>query len=255
MERRSAVRRNRFRENARMNILYLVHQFYPMHYTGTEKFLLNLSTAMQKWGHKVKVVTYSFYDDSMYESSEDGFLSRELVYKGIHVVAIKQQRPPNYSEYGIQNPDLNAYAGKPLSRQRPDILHVAHPMRVSEFARTAHRLAIPYLVTMTDFFLMCPKCILVTSKRTLCSGPLKGEACKNDCPEFPTETIKRRLHLAEGILRNASSVVAPSRFLGSLFKNEFNFLEPAVIPYGIDFTHIKRNKRSYAGSGKFIILY
>ena len=30
-----------------MRILYLVHQWYPKHYTGTEKFVFNVSSMLQ----------------------------------------------------------------------------------------------------------------------------------------------------------------------------------------------------------------
>ena len=38
----------------RMKIVYLVHQFYPEFYTGTEKFVLNLSTYDAKGGEPGK---------------------------------------------------------------------------------------------------------------------------------------------------------------------------------------------------------
>jgi hypothetical protein len=42
-----------------MKILYLVHQFYPDAYQGTEKFVLQLAQHCQAAGHEVKVITYS----------------------------------------------------------------------------------------------------------------------------------------------------------------------------------------------------
>jgi glycosyltransferase involved in cell wall biosynthesis len=238
-----------------MKILYLVHQFYPMHYTGTEKFLLNLMTTMQKWGHKVKVVTYSFYEDSFYDSRFDGFVYKEFLYKSLPIVAFKQQRPPIDLEWGIANPALAAFANSIFDKEKFDLVHVAHGMRLGEFALAAKQRNIPYLTTLTDFFLMCPKCKLFTSKGTLCTGPEKGEECKKFCPEFPNDAVKKRLALAEQILRGAECVAAPSKFLGSLFKGEFPWLEPKVIPYGIDYSRIKRNTKTYSEKDKLVLLY
>lgn len=50
-----------------MRILYLIHQFYPECFTGTEKIFLNVVTMAQKYGHRVKVMTYSSYEDSSYD--------------------------------------------------------------------------------------------------------------------------------------------------------------------------------------------
>jgi hypothetical protein len=57
-----------------VKIIYLIHQFYPEFYTGTEKFILNLASMMQKAGNKVKVVTYSFYEDSIYDQARGAIL-------------------------------------------------------------------------------------------------------------------------------------------------------------------------------------
>jgi len=239
-----------------MKILYVVHQFYPAHYTGTERFVLNLSTTIQKWGHKVKVMTYSFYDMGFYDSSADGFHSKQFIYKGIPVFAIQHKQPiPPDLDWGVENPSLARYAESLLVSEKPDLVHVAHPMRMAEFAAAARRLGIPYVATLTDFFLMCPKSILFTSKGTLCSGPEKGEACKQFCPQFQDDVVTRRLAKTEYILRNAACVAAPSKFLGALFKNEFPWLNRKVVPYGIDYSHIERNTRAFNGNDKLVILY
>ena len=238
-----------------MKILYVVHQFYPMHHTGTEKFLLNLSTTMQKWGNRVKVLAYSFYDDSFYSSGESNLLTKEFSYKGIEVFAFKYRAYPPGFGYALEDPNIRPFAESFLRKENPDIIHVAHPMRMGEFIHAAIRLHIPYVITMTDFWLMCPKAILYTSKNTLCMGPEKGMACKNYCPEYDHDSISHRLKLSEQIFHNASSVIAPSRFLARLFKTEFQFLEPKFIPYGIDFAYIKRNNRLYDGTGDFVVMY
>jgi hypothetical protein len=67
----------------RMKIVYLVHQFYPECYTGTEKFVLNLSGMVQKAGNRVKVITYSFYEDSFYDQRRGEILCKDFLYKGI----------------------------------------------------------------------------------------------------------------------------------------------------------------------------
>ena len=238
-----------------MNILYLIHQFYPWHYTGTEKFLLNLTTMMQKWGHKVKVVTYGLYDQALYTYATNEYSVLEFHYKGIPVEEFRLTQEPADLNWGLENAGVVEYAEKTLEREKPDILHIAHGMRVSEFAFAAQRLNVPYVLTLTDFFFICPKVKLLTSKGTLCSGPEKGEACKTYCPEFAEDSIRRRLALGEQILRGAQRVVAPSQFLATLFQNEFPWLNLKVIPYGIDYNRTKRNVRVFDGTNELVILY
>jgi len=238
-----------------MKILYLVHQFYPDHYTGTEKFLLNLASVAQRWGHSVKVLTYRFGGDNA-NNVGDGLVDfQNYLYKGIEVLSFTYKSYPADFGFGVEDANLWSISEKVLSDENPDLIHVAHPMRVGEFIKSARRLNVPYVITLTDFWLMCPKAILLTSGKELCYGPQRGEMCQHACPEFSNASIVSRLANAEEILRGAKAVIVPSRFLGSLFKHEFPFLEPRVIPYGIDFTNIKRNARTYTGEEELTFIF
>jgi len=240
---------------SQLKILYLVHGFFPESYLGTQKFLLNLATMMQKKGHDVNVMTYSSYENSWYDASDGDFHSKEYVYKNISVHAFKQRHPPIYGHWDIENDATGEYAACLLRADRPDVIHIAHGMRVSSVAIAAQRLGIPYVVTLTDFFYLCPNCKLLTSNRDLCAGPEQGEKCRTSCPVYENDIVRRRLQLSERILRDAKAVVAPSWFLGNLFKREFRWLEPMIIPYGIDHGSARHNTRRFDGSDKLVVLF
>jgi len=238
-----------------MKILYLVHQFYPMHYTGTEKFLLNLSSMMQKWGNKVKVVAYSFYDDNFYDrKSGDDILYKEFTYRGIPVLAFKYLKPWDLN-YALEHPAFSSFAEKILEQEKPDLVHVAHPMRVGEFIKGILARGIPYIITLTDFFLICPKVILLTSKETLCDGPQGGNECKKMCGELDPQSVKMRLRRGEEILDNAAEVISPSNFLANVVRMEFPSLAVNVIPHGIDYSVIKHNRRTYSRGDAITFCY
>lgn len=238
-----------------MKILYIIHQFYPMHHTGTEKFLLNLSSSIQRWGHNVKVITYSFYKDSFYSQSKGNILLHEFLYKGIPVIAYKYKQMPRDMDYALDSIELSHVADEIIQREKPDLLHVAHPIRTAEFINAAIRYGIPYLVTLTDFWLLCPKSILYTSQGTLCAGPAKGESCRTFCPEYQYDSIVHRLEQSDKLLSNARSVIAPSRFLGGIFQNEFTNLKLKHIPYGIDYKWIRRNSKYYCEDDELKLTY
>ncbi len=239
-----------------MKILYLVHQFYPEYYTGTEKFVFNMASMMQKFGCKVKVVTYSFYDNSFYDRKRENILIREFLYKGIPVLAFKYTIPPPDLHYGLLRDDnLIRVATEILLKEKPDILHVGHPMRVSEFIRACIDLKIPYIITITDYWLLCPKVILYTSREILCFGPEGGNACRALCPELPSDMIVNRLSLSKFILANAKFAISPSLFLSSIFRKEFRDLEIKVINHGIPYSTIKKNRKSYKKGDKLTFFY
>lgn len=216
-----------------MKILYLVHQFYPEYQAGTEKFVYNCATMMQKNGIKVKVVTYNLQSISSFHSALSGVFFDEYFYKNLNVLAYRYMVDPGDLHFNI-DPMLGIDFAKEILRiEKPDLIHAGHLMRVYPFIFVARELGIPYILTLTDFHLLCPKIILAPTPTTLCSGPEGGKACKRFCSELPEIYIKKRLKLTRQILLNAHSVVSPSRFLADVFEREVNGLNVIVNHHGI----------------------
>ena len=238
-----------------MKIVYLVHQFYPEANTGTEKFVLNNALMAQELGNKVKVITYSFYKDDEYDRKSHGILSKEFLYKGIPVLAIKYVNAPASLNISLHNGKLNAFAKETFKKETPDIIHVGHSMRVHEFIWVANELQIPYIITLTDFFLFCPKINLSPNDYSLCSGPHKGRMCRDLCGEISNQYIVNRLSDAKRLLFNSTRVVAPSHFVAKIFNQELNSQEVEVVNHGIDFGHIKQNTRINGPKGEIVFGY
>jgi glycosyltransferase involved in cell wall biosynthesis len=226
-----------------MKIIYLVHQFYPEFNTGTEKFVFNNAFMAQKFGNKVKVVTYSFRDNKEFTEENNEILTRNYIFQGIPVLAFKFRNPPNFFDISHDNPQLNTLAKKYIEKENPDVIHVGHPMRVYGFLKTAIDLGIPYIITLTDFFMLCPKVILAPNNYSLCGGPSGGNTCRALCSEIETEFIRKRLAEAEFTLRKAKALVAPSSFVKKIFIKEFNDLNFNVIHHGIQHKYIKQNNK------------
>jgi glycosyltransferase involved in cell wall biosynthesis len=228
-----------------MKILYLVHQFYPEYYTGTEKFVYTLADMMQKIGNKVKVITYSFYEESFYDRMIGNILLKEFVYKGVPVIALRHRNIPEDVHLALKNDELYKIAIEVIIDEKPDIIHAGHLMRVTEFINAARILNIPYIITITDSFLICPKIILQASIGNLCAGPRGGNVCLVLCPEIPSPFILQRLNITNNILTNAALVVSPSIFLASIFKKEHKNIDVKTINHGISYSKIKRNQNVY----------
>ncbi len=241
-----------------MKILYLVHQFYPEWYTGTEKFVMNLATMMQKCGNKVKVMTYGYGEDikdSSFDQSIGSIIYKEFIYKGIPVLALKHQKIPKDIHHALSEKELAKVAKDLINREKPDIVHVGHSMRLGNLVRILPGLNIPYIVTLTDFFLICPKYNLITSKNTLCSGPKGGNACQSSCPEFPIDSITSRLEMAREVLFNAKIVVSPSRFLAGMVEKEVYGLDIKIVNHGLKYSTVKRNEKSYTKGDRIVFCY
>ena len=238
-----------------MKILYLVHQFYPEYWTGTEKVVLKMSSMMQKAGQDVGVITYSFCEDTQFDKNIGDMLYREFSYRGIRVTALRHRHIPDDIHVALGDTGMRTIAERLLSAAKPDIIHVGHPMRVGEILLAAKSSNLPYVITLTDFWLLCPKFILVDSKGDLCPGPHNGDVCRRSCPELPSDLIKKRLVAAGDILLGARTIVAPSAFVAAMFRNEFGDLNIKVVNHGVSYSTIKRNNRTSGNGSTLIFCY
>lgn len=239
-----------------MRILYVVHQFYPESGAGTEQFLLHLASSVQRTGHRADIVTYSFGQRSEFRSS-GSLLVRQYQYKGLSVTGVRHDKIPIDINTSLGNSSVLSFATEVLDNQGRgyDVVHLAHPMRLTSFAISAVEAGIPYVLTLTDFWMMCPKVNLHTSFHTQCSGPSEGEVCRQWCPELPREFVKSRLKAAREILRGAKAIIAPSRFVVTMFKKEFPELSTTIIPHGLALDEFSKNLRTPETRARIVFAY
>src|ERR1700730_2722629 len=239
-----------------MRILYVVHQFYPETCAGTERFLLNLASSMQRRGHRADIVTYSFGQRSEFRSA-GSLLVRQYQHKGVSVTAVRHDRVPIDINTSVGDSSVLLFARQMLQNHGRgyDLVHIAHPMRLTSFAISAAEAGLPYVLTLTDFWMICPKINLHTSFHTPCGGPSGGEVCRQWCPELRPEFVKSRLKSARDILQRAGAIVAPSHFVVAIFKKEFPELSASVIPHGLPLDEFNRNLRTLETGTRIVFGY
>lgn len=259
-----------------MKILYLVHEFYPAHHGGTEKFVLQLAQTMQALGHQVKVVTYDNHNRQPLSppsilAQQPQALKRRIVdrvkhptlkawwhrfcnlapdpvqcysedYAGVPVIGFCSRRVAQNSVQ-LADPHLSDFATALLRREAPDLIHVGYLRRTAEFLHVAQQLQIPYLITLTSYWLICPQHVLVTESGELCYGPRGGKVCKRACPRLDPTVLPTRLAMAKQLLAHASAIVAPSHYLSHLYQRELGALDISYIPYGMALQHLPFNPR------------
>ena len=237
-----------------MKILYVVHQFYPETSSGTERFLLNLATSVQRSGHRADVVTYSFENKSLFQRRGD-LLVRRYIHGTLFVTAVRHARSPFDLNSSCNDPEILEFAKEMLTEGEYDLVHLAHPMRLAAFALAAKQRAIPYVLTLTDFWTICPKITLRTSFDTLCKGPEGGEVCGQLCPELSSRFVKSRLQTARVMLEQASRVTSPSRFASGLVQSEFPDIPVTVVPHGVQVPDLKPTERNRDLRTKIVFAY
>lgn len=251
-KRNRRLRRRQIKKRKSLKILYIVHSFYPETYTGTEKFVLNLARSMQSKGHRVKVVTYSDGALESYSHALGDVVYREYDYEGIPVLAYRHKHMDPAQTFEIGNKDLALFAQGVLRKEKPTLLHIGHPMRAMEFLQTSARLGVKYIITLTDFWFICPNGTLLQKNYALCNGPEAGVSCHNHCL---VPNVQQRLSSHVPLLRTASRIFSPSTSLAHLFSNNLPDINVEVLNHGMNYETIRVNERVYQPGDPLTLFY
>lgn len=239
-----------------MKILFAVHQFFPHRYMGTERLVLNLCKQMQKMGHRVKVLTYAICETEGLVERNDVFL-KEYEYQGVPVISIRHNIIPDLLNFSVFDDTLTPIMDDILIREKCDIVHVCHAMHIGEIIKSANKMGIPVILTLTDFWLMCPRGIAMKINGSLCEGSNDGLVCMKEC--YPGDIWKKRIYeryqQTQVVFSCASQVVSGTRFLKMLFENRGLTKDIKIIRFGKNYEFIQKNKRKYSPESKITIGY
>ncbi len=233
-----------------MKILYALHQYYPEYQAGTEKFVYNLASMTALNANKVKILTYRIGNFSHPTKNADGIRYEEYFHNKLPVVAFQYNEQVFDINFGFENEVGLLFARDFLRKEKPDLIHFGHMMRVFPFASAAIELDIPYVMTLTDFFMICPRNTLAPTPNSLCNGPHGGETCARYCPAFSKAYIQERLARANTVLRKAAKVYAPSTFVAQIIEAEIEGLKVEVNNHGLRQSQIKTNTTTFQEDSK-----
>lgn len=229
-----------------MRILYIVHQFFPESYTGTERFVLNTAKQMQRMGHHVEVLTYSRENNNNF-LFQDGAMYKSYEFQGVSVIAVKHKKVPEHIGFNIFDSEISPLLKEIITKENYDVVHIAHPMRLGSAIKIAALAGLPVVLTLTDFWLMCPRGIAVTSKGELCLNFEKGVKCIENCygKSFRNKIELRRSEFEE-LIGSANCVVAATVFLRQIFLINYPDLKIDMIRFGEDYANVKPNMKNYS---------
>jgi glycosyltransferase involved in cell wall biosynthesis len=254
-----------------MRILYVVHQFFPEHISGTEQYVLSLARAGRAAGDDVRV--YTVDPDGSHPDRPANV--RAYVHRGVPVVCHDYQK--GLVKNGILidwwNPQNAASFTRLLDEFRPDVVHFFH-FRFIGIDRIAEARArrIPVVVHLMDFWFVCPNYLLLRVQPpgdgVQCDGPPEGGYGCFDCVnpgiaqwarepwargrhverraagEFPANensgeqagfAMVERPRALAAALREATLVISPSRTVQAALE-QAGAAPPAlaIVPYAID---------------------
>jgi glycosyltransferase involved in cell wall biosynthesis len=171
-----------------LKIIIAVHHFPPTFKGGAEWRVHRTARWLQSQGHTVKVICVESIDDP--GTANLRWVDDEFDSLGVHRLFLNLPNAPDPVKWEYDDPWIEAHLTQYLAEEKPDIFHMISGYLMTAAAiRAAKSLDIPVVLTLTDFWFLCPR---VTLLRT--SGQVCRENTSLDCVRCGFE-MKRRFRL------------------------------------------------------------
>ncbi len=154
-----------------MKILFVVHRFLPKHQAGTEIYTYTLAKEMSE-RHEVSILTSEDADlpPGKYRMEKDE-------YDGLDVYRIYRGDPADFRA-SYQDDRLDGIFAGLVDELKPDFVHFQHLYRSSVgFITVLAERRIPRVLTLADYWFICPSVIMLKPDFVRCESPEKGFAC------------------------------------------------------------------------------
>lgn len=221
-----------------MNILYVVHDFFPRFYGGTERYVLNIAKQMQRMGHSVTVLTYGIEDPpDSFELLQSGILCKRYVYEGVPVISVRHRTIPAEIGFVIDDAPMERAIAEVIRGMSFDVMHIAHPMRIACCYRAARNLGIRVVFTLTDFWLLCPRGRFYKPDYSLCNSPETGLKCVRECGV--SNSIMSRFNDAKRMFESVDVLLSPSKFLIESYRSNGWDRQILHVNHGVDYANVR----------------
>jgi glycosyltransferase involved in cell wall biosynthesis len=189
-----------------VKIVYLTHQYLPRHIGGTEIYTHGLAVRARQAGHSVHVITHvdspspNAIDYQAFRTEHESIPVTELHYN--------LSCAPNPARAEYDNPYTASLLRKELETIKPDLVHALHLMKLSAAAlEVCYSLNLPVVLTLTDYWLICPRHTLLRWNQKLCDGPAHDLDCMRCLQAMHGFAVAENQNLPAPLLRLASRVL------------------------------------------------
>ncbi len=245
-----------------MKILLAVHHFPPRYSAGAELYAYRLARWLLANGHQAEVVCVEELDPRR----PAGLAARREDYGGVPVQRLSLGMAGAPASWAYDHALINAWLHDHLERSRPDLVHLHSGYLLGAgVIDEAHAAGLPAVVTLHDYWFLCPRFTLLRGDGRLCAEvPADPAACawclKLDQRRFRLPErlsggaagklwaalagsagreaqAERRARLRQALGR-ASLVVAPSRFLAEIYGDAIRAEQLLILRYGLDISNL-----------------
>lgn len=244
-----------------MKVLLSVHHFPPKYTGGAELRALRTARALASRGHNIRILTV---EDTREESAQ-GLSWVDSIQEGIPVrrLSINQESIPNPVVWEYLNPWIGENVGQLIDEWIPDLFHLIGGYLITgSTLLAASERHVATIVTLTDFWFLCPRITMLQSNGALSTLPIDPVSCVRCLAEekkryrylgqlFPSlsdkfwksqsrllERIEDRLAFNLFVLETVDRIISPSEFLRGMY------IKAGISPEKIEFS---RQGRDFPG--------
>lgn len=159
-----------------MKILFVTLFYPPTHFGGTETYTHGLARGLQRMGHAVQVLCAEDWGKGgSYWHGETDDVYDNVPVRRLH---FNWTKAPEVNNYLFDNPIVAGQFERYLEEWQPDLVHVTSCQTLSaSVIPTAKRAGIPVVVTLTDFWFLCPRVTLLRGDGSMCDGRVEVWEC------------------------------------------------------------------------------
>jgi glycosyltransferase involved in cell wall biosynthesis len=159
-----------------LKVLFITNGFPPHRWAGTETYTANIAKELQNRGHLVQVLCAGRWRDGA--SYWNGHADDS--YQGVPVrrLNLNWRKAPDPFRYLHDNPVVGDYLVGYLKQVGPDLVHVTSCETLSaSVLRVVKDAGLPLVLSLTDFWFLCPRIKLLRSDGENCNGLTTAWEC------------------------------------------------------------------------------
>jgi glycosyltransferase involved in cell wall biosynthesis len=176
-----------------MRICLITHFFPPERNAGTENYTLGLAQAFRTRGHTVNVICATSWDTG--HAYWNGVNTDSVNGVRVHRIHLNWTKASDPNLTVFYNSEVEEWLDDFLETDGPDVVHITSAMTLGIGALQATwRAGIPLILTLMDFWFLCPRTVLLRSDGQLCDGKTTAWECQK-CKLASSGLFRRVQHI------------------------------------------------------------